>query len=333
MRRGIQVSIFAASVGCNGGGEGEATSFGTDPTSTATLTTTVATTESGSGSESSSSGLADSGSSESSSSESSSSGEESSTGEIMTEACTTLDVLIVIDNSDTMAEEQAKLGLALGPFFTMLDAQLPGVMQSIHVGVITTDAPEFVTANPMQACTPYASGATWMAFGETLTTEVTCAAAQGTMGDPDERPMQWAIEALSPELQGQGGVNEGFLRESGPLVMIVVTDEEDDFEELTEWGSEGDPPDWVDALAATQDGHVQDVIPLFLIGIDPPNECPPFQWNGLEGAELAPRLREAAESFPHNAVGDACAADYTDFLTVAGIAQIVDACNFWVPEG
>ncbi len=334
MRRFFSSIAIAALSACQDAtGDDTVTSFGTEPTSTAPPTTTVATTESGSGSETgSSSGAQDSSSSSAGSSESSGSGESSSTGEVVTEPCTTLDVLVVIDDSDTMAEEQAKLAAALDPFFALVDMQLPGIMQSIRVAVITTDAPEFVTMNPMAVCTPYASGMTWMSYGPSLTTELACAAAQGTMGDPDERPMQRAIEALSPELQGLDAPNEGFLRESGPLVLIVVTDEEDDFEEITEWGSEGDPPDWRAALADTQDGHVQDVVPLFLIGVDTPNNCPPFQWNGLEGAELSPRLQELAESFPHHAVGDACAEEYTSFLNVAGVPQIVDACNFWVPE-
>jgi hypothetical protein len=161
--------------------------------------------------------------------------------------------------------------------------------------------------------------------------ELGCASAQGTMGDPDERPIQRALESLAPELQGLGGANEGFLRESGPLVVVIVTDEEDDLEALTEWGSEGDPADWREAFAATQDGHAQDVVPLVLAGIASPNACPPFQWNGLEGAELAPRLWEFAESFPHHAVGDACAAEYVSFLNGA-VPEVVDACNAWVPE-
>jgi hypothetical protein len=326
------VGVVVALAGCNAGGADDTFGFGTEPTSGAsvTLTTTASGSEGSSGTSTStetgsesSSGLA--------SSESGGGSSESSTGEIVTEPCTTLDVLVVIDDSDSMAEEQAKLGAALGPFFTLIDGMLPGVMASIHVAVITTDAPQFVVANPTMACTPYASGMTWMAYGETLVTELACASAPGTMGDPDERPMQYAIEALSPELQALDAPNEGFLRESGPLVLIVVTDEEDDFEALTRWGSEGDPPDWVEAFAATQDGHPQDVIPLMLIGIDTPNACPPVQWNGLEGAELAPRLQAFAESFPHHGVGDACAAEYTTFLNGA-VPAVVDACNAWVPE-
>jgi len=257
-------------------------------------------------------------------------GDESSTGEpLPTVPCTTLDILVVIDNSDTMAQEQAKLATALGPFIAMAQSQLPGVMDSIHVAVLATDAPDFVTSTPAAECTPYASGASWMALGPTLDAELACATALGVEGDADERPVQMTIEALAPEQLGLGGAHEGFLREEGPLVVVLVTDEEDDFEEETEWGSEGDPADWVAAIAATKGGYEQDVVVLALVGTEKPNACPDYQWNGVDGAELAPRLIELTESFPRHAVGDVCAAEYGTFLTGA-MPQIVEACGSYV---
>lgn len=269
----------------------------------------------------------------------SSGGDESTTEVLPTEPCTTLDVLIVIDDSLEMAEEQARLNVALGPFVALLNEQLPGVMGSIHVAVITTDAPEFVITTPAGECSPYASAATWMLFGPTLSTELACASAVGTMGDVDERPMEMAIEALAPEMLGIDGFNEGFLREQGPLVLIIVTSEEDDVELPAEWGSQVDydedgqftTADWVDALAATQDGHVQDVIPLVLVGpTEEPNACPD-EWNGVDGAETATRIVEFAESFPHYAIGDICDVEYTTFLN-GSVPTVVEACNAWVPE-
>jgi len=150
------------------------------------------------------------------------------------------------------------------------------------------------------------------------------------MGDPDERPMQWAADALSPAMQGPGGFNGGFLREQGPLVVVVVTDEEDDLEAITQWGSPGDPADWVLAIAASQGGVVQNVIPLLLVGVEAPNACP-NPWNGIDGAEVAPRLAAFAESFPRNAVGDLCASEYTTFFNAA-VPEIAAACAAWVPE-
>ena len=68
---------------------------------------------------------------------------------------------------------------------------------------------------------------------------------------------------------------------------------------------------------------------LSLIGTEKPNACPEFQWDGSEGAEIAPRLREFTESFPRNAVGDVCAAEYGTFLDGV-VPQIVQACQNYV---
>lgn len=257
----------------------------------------------------------------------SSSGGGSSGGE-PTEPCTTLDVLVVIDDSDAMADEQAKLTAALPAFMTAVDAALPGVMHAIHLGVITTDDAGLVVETAT-AC-GFASGAHWMGMGEALATEIACASAVGVAGDPDERPMQRAIEAISGDLVQPDAWNAGFLQSGGPLVLVVVTDEEDDLEPLTEWGSPGDPPDWVEAIAASKGGYVQNVVALSLVGIDAPNACP-GPWDGSEGAEPAPRLRAFTESFPHHAVGDACAAEYGTFFTAA-VAEVTAACAAHVPE-
>lgn len=329
-RVGLALALALAAA-CKADGEGGTFDFGQSTTGTSGPPTTSA---GSSGSEGSGSvGSSSSGSDDTattSASESSSSGGESSSGGLVTDYCTGLDVLVVIDDSDTMLEEQGKLTAALSPFFAQLDQLLPGIMGSIRVGVITTDAPEFVVANPSMACTPYASAATWMSYGPTLSTELACATAVGTMGDPDERPMQMAIEALGPTMLQLGGPNEAFLREDAPLVLIILTDEEDDLEAVTQWGSEGDPSDWITALAATQDGHVQNVVPIALVGVAEPNDCP-FPWDGVTGAEIAPRLAEFVDGFPHGALGDICAADYSTFL-MAAATEVVDACNAHVPE-
>lgn len=331
MRRLIPYLCAASTLACKAGDDGD---FDFDGQTAATLAMTVSTTATGTdatGTGTSETGTPGTTGEDPATGSDSSGADESTTAVLPTEPCTTLDILVVIDNSDAMAEEQARINVALGPFVELINQQVPGVLGSIHVGIITTDAPEFVTANPMMTCLPYASAANWMSYGPTLGAELTCASAVGTMGDPDERPMQMAIEALSPELVGIDGFNEGFLREQGPLVLVIVTDEEDDLEEVTEWGSVGDPADWVDALAATQGGYEQNVIPLVLVGIEEPNACATNPWNGVDGAEIATRITEFATSFPHHAVGDACAVEYTSFLNGA-VPEIAAACNAWVPE-
>jgi hypothetical protein len=325
---GFSAGVLAlALAACKAGDDGDF-EFGEGSTGPSPLTTSETGTPATSGSDGADDST-DDGADESSGGDTDG-GDESSTGEpLPTVPCTTLDILVVVDNSDTMTEEQAKIAMALGPFVTLAQSELPGVMGSIHVGVLSTDAPELVTSTPTAQCTPYASGASWMAYGDTLTTELACALALGVGGDADERPVQMTIEALAPEQIGLGGANQDFLREEGPLVVIFVTDEEDDFEPETEWGSSGDPADWVAAIAATKGGHEQDVVVLALVGTEKPNACPDYQWNGVDGAEIAPRLAELTESFPRHAVGDVCGAEYGTFLTGA-VPQIVEACGNYV---
>ncbi len=53
--------------------------------------------------------------------------------------CRSIDFLFVIDNSGSMAEQQARLLDSFGGFIQAIQASLVGV-QSVHVGVMTSDA-------------------------------------------------------------------------------------------------------------------------------------------------------------------------------------------------
>lgn len=252
------------------------------------------------------------------------------TEDLPTSPCTSLDVVFVVDDSDTMAEEQVRLQTAAAAWIEQLNAQIPTVVDDVRIGVITTDDSGFATADAAGTPCAFASGAPWMTLGPTLGTELACALARGVAGDPDERPMDMLQAALADEALAPGGVHDGFLRDEGLLVVVLLTDEEDDLEQPTQWGSAGDPPDWVDALAAKKGGYARNVVAVSLIGHDKPNACPAFQWDGMEGAEIAPRLIEFTESFPQGAVGDVCAAEYSTFLTsiLPGVAA---ACDQYVP--
>lgn len=246
------------------------------------------------------------------------------------ETCAAVDVLFVVDNSDTMAEEQAKLLSSAGGFIGDAAALLPADT-SFHVGVVTTDSYDMVRSGPEGQCNfavdeglGYAthSGALDLELGEALT----CAVDVGTQGDPNERPVEMALSALGPEAQLSDAVNGGFLREDAVLVVVVLTDEEDDFEAVTDWGSAGDPEDWANELSDIVYGVDERVVVVSLVGAQKPNACPEFQWNGQEGAELAPRLIEFTNSFAHGVVGDVCATSYTDVLSDAAL-EISAACG------
>jgi hypothetical protein len=255
---------------------------------------------------------------------------EDDTEDLPSVPCTSLDVVFVVDDSDTMAEEQMRLQAAAAAWIDQLNAQIPTVVDDVRIGVITTEDSGFVQADGAGTACAFASAAPWMTLGPSLATELPCALAQGVAGDPDERPMDMLQAALSDEALSPGGMHDGFLRDEGLLVVVLLTDEEDDLEQPTQWGSAGDPPDWVDAIAAKKGGYAQNVVVVSLVGHDKPNACPAFQWDGMEGAEIAPRLIEFTESFPQGAVGDICAPEYSTFLMsiVPGVAA---ACDQYVP--
>jgi hypothetical protein len=161
-----------------------------------------------------------------------------------------------------------------------------------------------------------------------------CIASVGTYGSGDEKPMLSMTEAVSDPLVDGGGCNEAFLRPDAILVVVFITDEEDD--NIEGDGSPGDPQAWYDQLVAYKGGDPNAIVVLGLIGDgDQPNPvCTPGADpnNGGNGAEDSPRLRAFTELFPHGSVGSVCASDYTPFFQDA-VSIIDTTCDEFVPPG
>ncbi|MCA9704378.1 MAG: VWA domain-containing protein [Myxococcales bacterium] len=265
--------------------------------------------------------------------ESSESGSESGTTDPPppSEPCTAVDLLFVVDNSAPMLEEQFRVqGTALA-FVQQVQQAIPTLTEDVHVAVITTDDDRFVQPDDTGCGAPYEGGNPWMISSSTvLQAELECALALGEQGSPNERPMDMLLGSLSDDRLAPGGLHSGFLREDALLVVVVVTNEEDEPEPDTDWGSAGDPAGWAAALAERKGGYPGNVVVLSLLGTPKPNACPPFQWDGTLGAQLAERLIEFTESFPQGAVGDICAPEYATFMlgVVPGVAA---ACSAYTP--
>jgi hypothetical protein len=256
-----------------------------------------------------------------------------------TAPCDQVDVLFVIDNSGSMADEQANLVASFPGFITGIESILPSA--DYHVGVITTDANEFNgngchrigaltiatggEASSDAQCGPYSNGRRFMTAADDLDECFACAAQVGIEGSGVERPMDAIAAALDPFAADLAVCNSQFLREGALLVLVLITDEED------EGDSVGGPDEWRANVVAAKGGEDR-VVVLALVGHDKPNACIPGQWDGMVGAEIAPRLLEFTESFAHGKVGDVCAASYAEFFT-DGIVGIADACNVVVPVG
>lgn len=172
------------------------------------------------------------------------------------EECEKIDLLFVIDNSKSMETEQAFLQEAFPAFVSAIEGVLPAATD-FHVGVTTTDSnglvpgtfnqqPNFsedscvttlgalvTRATPDGGNTAYgegcgfASNQGFMTNTENLAAEFACAAEVGIYGYTGEAHAGALVAALSGELNGAGGCNEGFLRDDALLVTIIISDEDD----------------------------------------------------------------------------------------------------------
>jgi hypothetical protein len=273
------------------------------------------------------------------------------------DSCKKVDLLFVIDNSGSMADEQANLAASVPGFIAAMQQELAET-EGYNIGVITTDLYIFdVTCGPVsignlvtrtggvdssnQVCDPYASDLRFMTENDNLNNKFTCAARVGTSGDGDERPMEAMLTALTPPLAAAGGCNEGFLREDALLVVVIIADEEDDHETETEAcdmtalpGSPGDPGTWFDELVAVK-GEESKIVVLSLVGPDAEagEMCPELDKcnGGIEGAEVAPRILEFTRMFTYGFVGAVCE-DYGPIFQES-IAVIKTACEEFGPVG
>ncbi|MFP2929769.1 VWA domain-containing protein [Pyxidicoccus sp. 3LG] len=156
------------------------------------------------------------------------------------------DILFVIDNSNSMEEEQDGIALELPAFVEALE-EGSGVAQDFRVGVITTSVYRRSTFQGQETVryyedqsgrlrpVPDASGqSTDERFIEGtdpfLVEKFRRLVAQGIDGSGQETPFEAVrlavTEPLATTAISEGG-NEGFLRDGARLLVVVVTDEED----------------------------------------------------------------------------------------------------------
>ncbi len=273
------------------------------------------------------------------------------------DGCTKVDLLFVIDNSGSMADEQANLIASFPGFISAMQQELAET-DGYHVGVVTSDTYIFdLGCSPLEVgnlvgrtggtdssngvCTPYASGLNYMTEQDDLADKFSCAAQVGSGGDGDEHPMEAMLTALSSPLIDAGSCNEGFLRDDALLVVVIITDEEDDHETQAEAcdmtalpGSPGEPATWFDDLVEVK-GEEGNVVVLSLVGPDAEagNMCPALDKcnGGIVGAEVADRILEFTRMFTFGFIGPVC----DDFgpIFAESIAVIATACEEFNPIG
>ena len=125
------------------------------------------------------------------------------------------------------------------------------------------------------------------------------------------------VEAISPELNGLGGCNEGFLRDDALLVVTILDDGYDQF-------SKGTVESWIEALLTAKHGD-QDAFAVLVLTTDIDigywQLCHPDQYDPDKN-----RLRVLVEGIEHGFIGSLCEKTYTPFFENA-VAEIVELCD------
>lgn len=268
-------------------------------------------------------------------------GDETGTGG--SSECERVDLLFVIDDSSSMAGEQQNLIASFPAFIQGIQAGLAGV-SSYHVGVVTTNSYGYNSLHCREigalvtstggakssdtSCGPFSEGR-YLVSGDDLEQQFACIAQVGTSGFLDERPMQAMQTAVGPIHAVSGGCNEGFVRDNALLVVVIVTDEEDQVVEFgdTTKGSPGGPQTWFEELVATKT-YEENIAVLSIIGGQPDSAC--LDDHADNGAEDAPRIRAFTEMFTNGFLGDVCAPSYGSFFNEA-IDVVQDACGGFIP--
>lgn len=242
------------------------------------------------------------------------------------QTCREVDFLFVVDNSGSMRDNQAKL---VANYDVFIDGIVETIdrLESIHVGVVTTDAyaSNLYPCNELgglvlntggkdssnRKCGPYADGDNFMTEADNLDVKFRCAARVGTEGSGKESSLQAAISAVTPPMTQPGGCNEGFVRDGALLVLVIISDEDVDIDPLFAAGS----------LVEAKHGDLDSIV---VVGLANPEtgEC-----GEVFDEQIARGLTGFAASFPHGFVGPICASDYSEVF-----AQAVDVVRGACPS-
>ncbi|HLT40345.1 MAG TPA: hypothetical protein VK034_28900 [Enhygromyxa sp.] len=265
--------------------------------------------------------------------------------------CTNVDILFVIDNSGSMADQQESLIASFEGFVAGIQSNLAHA-ESYHVGIVATsnywqngdgctDLGDLVTStggieSSMCVGTPFTSGKRYMDQTEIdLTAKFKCVADLGVGGSDDEMVAGAVLGALAPANNDPGACNDGFSRLDSLLVIVIITDEDDVPEPYMcdpddpfgsnpcmTTGSGGTPQEWYEAVVAHKANLPENVVVLSLLGQSIDNGC---------GAVVASKLIGFTNRFGDNGfTGDVCADSYDEFFAAA--LPIVDqACENFVP--
>lgn len=168
-------------------------------------------------------------------------------GPVATQRCQKMDLVFVVDNSGSMAEEQGNLASNFPQFATLLNAYMvEGDLPLDYRVAITTTGRDVMYTEVIPAFPPFPEQSIPLseegddgAFRQTcsmprkwlertdqnMESTFSCAANVGTNGPGMEMPLYASELALSARIAD--GTNAGFLREDALLAIVYLTDEDD----------------------------------------------------------------------------------------------------------
>jgi hypothetical protein len=154
-----------------------------------------------------------------------------------------LDILFVIDNSGSMAGEQASLAANFGNFMSVLN-NIDGGLPNVHIGIVSSDVgagqacstnDNGTLQNRATFCNNLSNGARFISdiddgnggrtrnYTGTLEETFSCMAQLGVNGCGLERH----LESMKRALDGSNAANANFLRPDAFLAVVLIADEDD----------------------------------------------------------------------------------------------------------
>lgn len=238
--------------------------------------------------------------------------------------CEHVDVVFALDNSSSMDEEKKSMSEVVFPAFAQALLDISGI-QDFRAAVMDA-CPEpatFHTRGAAGDCS-FQSGKPWMESSSTdLTSEFQCAAdlyaddVECSGQNDDEQPASSVAAALEPPFSQDE--NAGFLRDDALLVVVAITDEDEQPVPRQQ------PQAIHDRLVAAK-GEAKNVV---FLGIGGRTDCEGAYGEANEAEDLQ-RLVDTFAADNRGFFWDLCEGHLEDGLTNA-LTAIEEACEEFVP--